>query len=265
VTDPTAPAPTGAPALTVEDVTVRFGDVVAVDGVSLRVPLASCRGLIGPNGSGKTSLLNAVSGFVPARGRVQLDGAAIRSGRPRSAVRAGLARTFQTPQMFANLTARENLFLGMRTDGACGLGGAWLWRWRMHRGERHRREISDALLARVGLGQRGEVLAGQLAYGEQRRLELARALATEPRMVLLDEPAAGLNQTETTQFAAIIEGLRADGIGFFLVEHKLDFVRRLCDGLSVLALGRIIADGAPDEVLADRAVMDAYLGVRSRA
>jgi branched-chain amino acid transport system ATP-binding protein len=135
----------------------------------------------------------------------------------------------------------------------------------MKRAERERIARADELLEMVRLAGRADTLAGQLSYGEQCRLELARALATRPKMVLLDEPAAGLNQAETAQLADIIERVSEGGIAFFLVEHKLDFVTRLCSDLSVLALGRIIASGKPDVVLQDRQVMDAYLGVRSRA
>jgi branched-chain amino acid transport system ATP-binding protein len=251
--------------LVAEELTVRFGDVVAVDQVSLRIDERGCSGLIGPNGSGKTSFINAISGFVPAHGSVRLGDRAIKLGHPRAAVAAGIARTFQTPQTFANLTCRENVLLGTALEGGCGVIGAWLLRPRMHRQERKRIERAEELLDKVGMSSRSATLAGQLSYGEQRRLELARALATRPTVILLDEPTAGLNEQETDEFAGLIEQLRDDGLGFFLVEHKLEFVSRLCHSLAVLALGRVIAQGPPGEVLQDRAVMDAYLGVRGRA
>jgi len=251
--------------LVTDDLRVTFGDVVAVDGVSLTVPGAGCNGLIGPNGSGKTTFLNAVSGFVRASGSVTVDGRPVALGRPRSAVACGLARTFQTPQTFVNLTCRENVLLGMSQEGITGLSATWVLRPRLARAERDRWGRAAALLDLVNLAGRADDLAGALSYGEQRRLEIARALATGPKMVLLDEPAAGLNQRETEQLAELIERIRDDGVAFFLIEHKLDFVTRLCDRLSVLALGRVIAGGPPAEVLRDRDVMDAYLGMRTRA
>jgi len=251
--------------LVATDLTVAFGDVVAVDGVSLAVPGTGCTGLIGPNGSGKTTFLNAVSGFVRASGTVAVDGRPLALGRPRSAVACGLSRTFQTPQTFANLTCRENVLLGMSQEGATGLAVTWVLRPVLARAERDRWQRAAALLELVNLAGRADELASRLSYGEQRRLEIARALATGPKMVLLDEPAAGLNARETEQLADLIERIRDSGIGFFLVEHKLDFVTRLCASLSVLSLGRVIATGRPDDVLRDRQVMDAYLGMRSRA
>ncbi|HVX19806.1 MAG TPA: ABC transporter ATP-binding protein [Acidimicrobiales bacterium] len=251
--------------LVTTDLTVAFGDVVAVDAVSLAIPGVGCNGLIGPNGSGKTTFLNAVSGFVRASGSVTVDGRPVALGRPRAAVACGLSRTFQTPQTFANLTCRENVLLGMSQEGRTGLTVTWVLRPVLARAEQARRERAAALLELVNLAGRADDLAGALSYGEQRRLEIARALATGPKMVLLDEPAAGLNQRETEQLADLIEQIRDGGVAFFLIEHKLDFVTRLCDQVSVLALGRVIAGGPPDEVLRDRQVMDAYLGMRSRA
>jgi ABC-type branched-subunit amino acid transport system ATPase component len=251
--------------LVVRGMTVSFGDVLAVAGVSLDISSSGCAGLIGPNGSGKSTLLNSLSGYVAAKGEVSLDGTRIPLGRPRAAVAAGLSRTFQTPQTFHSLTCRENVLLGMTREGGCGVTSAWVLRRRMQRAEKERIDRADAFLARVGILPRAGDMAGDLSYGEQRRLELARALATGPKMILLDEPAAGLNQAETAQLASIIEEFREAGIGIFLVEHKLDFVTRLCSTISVLALGEVIASGRPAEVLEDRAVMDAYLGIRARA
>jgi ABC-type branched-subunit amino acid transport system ATPase component len=252
-------------ALRVRELSVAFGDVRAVDSVTMTIDVSGCSGLIGPNGSGKTSFINAVSGFVPARGFVELCGRRIKLGDPGSALRSGIGRTFQTPQTFDNLTCLENVLLGTAREGGCGVVAAWVRRRSMHVAERDRARRARELLDLMGLSPHEDQLAGELAYGQQRRLELARAMASGPRMVLLDEPAAGLNDTETEHLASVIEELRDRGVAFFLVEHKLDFVRRLCTRLAVLSLGKVIAEGAPEDVLADRAVADAYLGRKRRA
>jgi ABC-type branched-subunit amino acid transport system ATPase component len=246
--------------LEIDQLSVSFGGVRAVDGVSFRMPEAGTVGLVGPNGSGKTTLVNALTGMVPAIGHVAVGGARLRLGRPGDSYRLGIVRTYQTPRVFASLTCLENIVLAMSPRNGTGLTGAVLRRPAMLRAERERWRRGRELLDRVGLGALTDVAAGELAYGRQRVLELARGLAASPRLILLDEPAAGLNQAETDELADIIAGVQADGIGVLLIEHKIDFVTRLCPTIVVLELGHKIAEGAPAEVFADQRVMDAYLG-----
>jgi ABC-type branched-subunit amino acid transport system ATPase component len=246
--------------LEIDDLQVSFGQVRAVAGVSLRIGTGESVGLIGPNGSGKSTLVNAITGVVRGRGRIAVDGRPIRPGSPRSAARHGIARTFQTPQTFLELSCIDNVRLGLDRDLTNGLTGAWpLHPWAA-RVDRRRWEQAMTLLDWVGLAAQAETSAAALSYGQQRMLELARAVAADPAILLLDEPAAGLNHAETDALATRIQGLAERGLTVFLVEHKMDFVRRLCDRIAVLATGELIADGPAADVFADQRVIDAYLG-----
>jgi len=246
--------------LEVSDITVRFGGVIAVDGVSLRVADGSTLGLVGPNGSGKSTLLNALTGVVPATGSAALDGSKLPLGRPRRTRRAGLARTFQTPQNFEELSCIDNVLLADGDRAYTGLTGAWLVRPLMWRRERDRWQRALEMLELVGLAEHAEQPASLLSYGQQRMLELARSLVGDPQILLLDEPSAGLNAVETQELSRILGEVRGRGIALVIVDHKIDFIDSLCDTIVVLQLGRVVATGPPESVWKDPLVVEAYLG-----
>jgi ABC-type branched-subunit amino acid transport system ATPase component len=246
--------------LRADDVSVTFGGVRAVDGVTLELG-DELLGLVGPNGSGKTTFLNALCGVVPAHGRLTVDGAVVPFGRPRAAWRAGIARVFQAPQAFVELSCLENVLLTSADTRHRGVTGAWLSRPAMWRHERVRWGRAVAALERVGLGELVLAPAALLSYGQRRLLELARALAGDPRVLLLDEPSAGLNDAETAGLAELLQAVRADGTSLLLVDHKVDFLDVLCDRIVVLELGAVIAEGTPETVWQHEQVINAYLGV----
>ncbi len=249
------------PALELAGVRRAFGGVRAVDGVALKVAPGTVHGLIGPNGSGKTTVINLVSGLLCAdEGRISVVGRAT-VGLPAHRIAAlGVARTFQNIRLFPDLSARHNVLVGQHLHRhpslaalLCGLPSA-------HAEERDADAKADALLERVGLGPRGGEKARNLSYGEQRRVEIARALAARPRVLLLDEPTAGMNPIEVQAVAAVIRQVAADGHAVLLVEHNVRLVMDICDHLTVLNFGRVIADGAPAAVLKEPDVVAAYLG-----
>lgn len=251
--------------LDIEDISVSFGGVLAVDGVSISVGDGAVVGLVGPNGSGKSTLLNAVTGLVPARGRVIIDGAPLRLHQPRRVRLAGVLRTYQNPQVYGELCCIDNVLLSAADTSSTGLAAAWLGRRSMWRRERERWEVAHAALERVGLAQQGNALAASLSYGQQRMLEIARVMVGQPKAILLDEPAAGLNSAETDELARLLLELRDQGIALMIVDHKVDFLDQLCERLVVLQFGRAIAEGTPSEVWSDPAVVEAYLGTQSDA
>jgi branched-chain amino acid transport system ATP-binding protein len=235
--------------LEVSGVTVRFGGLVAVDDVSLNAEAGRITGLIGPNGAGKTTLFNVVTGLEkPTRGRVTLDGEDITSYAPYRRARRGMARTFQRLELFGTLTVRENV------EVAAGIAVRWA----------ESKEPSPALAARlidrVGLSAVADERADALPTGQGRLVELARSLATNPRVLLLDEPASGQSTSETEHFADLLRALAADGMAVVLVEHDMNLVMAVCDYINVLDFGSLLVAGPPEQIRSDPAVLAAYLG-----
>ncbi|GIX08459.1 ABC transporter ATP-binding protein [Elioraea sp.] len=252
-----------APALAVRGLTKRFGGFVALDGVSLDVPEGSITGLIGPNGAGKSTLFATVAGFLaPEAGTVRLRGADVTGLPPWRLHRLGLARTFQIPRLFARMTVRENLMVAAPGQAGERLPLPWLARARIAREEAALRDRADAVLARLNLAAHAEAPATALSGGQKKLVELGRALMSGARIILLDEPAAGVNRTLLREIAATIAALnREDGITFLVIEHDLDLVAELCDPVHAMAEGRVIASGTMAEVRNDPAVAEAYLGM----
>jgi ABC-type branched-subunit amino acid transport system ATPase component len=218
-------------------------------------------GLIGPNGSGKSTFLNALTGIVPATGSLSVDGSNVRLGKVGAVSRSGVLRTFQTPQVHDDLTCLENVLVGLPEWTLRTLPAAWFRRPAMLRAEKARWLLGHQALEFVGLNDQWDVAAGALSYGQRRLLELGRVYAGKPRLLLLDEPAAGLNHVETVELVRLLKRWRTEGgPALLLVEHKIDFLEELCDRMIVLELGRQIAAGDPATVWADPTVMDAYLG-----
>ena len=247
--------------LSVRGVTKKFGGLLANDSISFDVEDGALFAVIGPNGAGKTTLFNMISGtFPPTSGDVLFDGASI-TRLPQAVVAGqGLIRTYQLVQLFKDMTVAENVMVGFHRVSKGGIvAGLLRAGWTRRQEEdltRRTREILDF----VGLARRADVLADQLPYGEQRLLEVARALAAEPRLLLLDEPAAGLNTEETDALARVIQRVNARGVTIILIEHDMGLVMRLAQRMVVLDFGRKIAEGTPDEIRAHPDVIAAYLG-----
>ncbi|MCU1600965.1 MAG: Branched-chain amino acid transporter ATP-binding protein [Frankiales bacterium] len=246
--------------LEASNVTKRFGGLVAVNDVSLTVNEGEVVGLIGPNGAGKTTFFNCLTGMeTPTAGSVTFRGAPLR-GRPDLILKAGVARTFQNIRLFPNMTAIENVIVGRHARTKAGVLSA------VGRGPRYRREEREndtrakELLAFVGLGHVRNELAKSLPYGDQRRLEIARALATDPGLLLLDEPTAGMNANETAAAIDLVRKIQGLGIAVVLIEHDMRFVFNLCDRVAVLVQGEKLLEGSPEQVQSDERVIAAYLG-----
>ena len=248
--------------LAVEDLAIAFGGLAALSDVSLALDEGEIFGLIGPNGAGKTTVFNVLTGlYRPDRGRVTFAGADLTGLTPHRIARLGIARTFQNTEVFRALSALDNVLVGCHTSLRGGLLAAALRLGGVRREEAAARTVACSLLERVGLTDVAAVPAGDLPLGSQKRLELARALASTPRVLLLDEPAGGLNPTETATLMDLIRRLRAElRLTILLVEHDMDLVMGLCDRVAVLHYGRKIAEGTPREVASDAAVIEAYLG-----
>jgi branched-chain amino acid transport system ATP-binding protein len=247
--------------LEAKNIAVRFGGVIAVDGLSLKVEDHEVVGLIGPNGSGKSTFINALTGLVKATGDLQVDGVPVRLGRPGQLSRLGVLRTFQTPQVHDDLTCLENVLIGLQDWRVRSLLPTWFRRRAMMRVEREHWELAYEALRFVRLEKEAGQFAGALSYGQRRRLEFARTYAGRPRTLLLDEPAAGLNDVETSELVDLLTRWRDQaGPALLVVEHKIDFLEELCHRMVVLELGRQIAEGNPAEVWANPKVVDAYLG-----
>jgi branched-chain amino acid transport system ATP-binding protein len=239
----------------------RFGGVQALKGVSLTIRAQEIYGLIGPNGAGKTTFFNVLTGLYSRdSGDVLLAGAPLPLGSPHLVARAGIARTFQNIRLFGNMTALENVMVGRHVRTKIGVFGAILRTRSQCEEEAAIRRRAEELLHYVGIAHRANDLARHLAYGDQRRLEIARALATEPKLLALDEPAAGMNATETAALRQLIIGLRADGLTVLLIEHDVKLVMGLCDRVAVLDYGEKIAEDVPGAVQKNAQVIEAYLG-----
>jgi branched-chain amino acid transport system ATP-binding protein len=250
--------------LSVNNLTKSFGGVRAIDDVSFTIRQGAVHSIIGPNGAGKTTLLNLLSGLVtPDRGRIVLDGVDLTGAAPYRMAAAGLGRTFQNLQVFFNMSALENVMTGRHLRERDALWAALLRTPSLARSETATRERALQLLAHVGLAGWADKPAEAMPYGALKRLEIARALAAEPKLLLLDEPAAGLNATEAQAIDALIKRLAAEGTTVILVEHNMKLVMGVSDHLLVLDQGRVLAEGTPQQIRANPAVIEAYLGAEA--
>src|SRR5215207_9853402 len=246
--------------LQASNVTMRFGGLTAVDDVSMTVHEGEIVGLIGPNGAGKTTFFNCLTGlYKPTSGEVRFAGSPL-PPKPRAVVQAGMARTFQNIRLFANMTALENVMVGRYSRTSSGALTSVLRGPKFHREEIATRKRAQELLEFVGLGRSAEHLSRNMPYGDQRRLEIARALATDPKLVLLDEPTAGMNPQETRQASDLIFKIRDLGLSVVVIEHDMRFIFNLCVRVLCLVRGEALVGGTPEEVQSDPRVIEAYIG-----
>ena len=248
--------------LELDKISKNFGGVEAIKETSFGVKRGEIFGLIGPNGAGKTTMFNIITGaYKPSKGEIKFDGVTLNSIKPNKIVKLGIARTFQNIRLFGSLSVVENVLIGLNQSTKYSFLEACFHLGRFAKAEKLAKNRAMAILERLGIIKYANEFAKNLSYGTQRKVEIARALATNPKLLLLDEPAAGMNPSESDELANLIFDLRAsDGLSILLIEHDMKFVNHLCDRVLVLDYGRVIFTGSPSEAINHKDVISAYLG-----